>query len=91
MRRSFTGFAGKLPSNFDYIFVHLRQKARLRPEISLKFSSTLSPNPARKARPDLQLKVTFYTLWSDPLLNSLTRVDCEFKTIIAKTLDLFMD
>ena len=29
-----------LPSYFDYIFVHLRQKARLRPELSLKFLST---------------------------------------------------
>ena len=26
-----------LPSYFDYIFVHLRQKARLRPELSPKF------------------------------------------------------
>ena len=26
-----------LPSYFDYIFVYLRQKARLRPELSLKF------------------------------------------------------
>ena len=44
-----------LPSYFDYIFVHLKQKARLRPELSPKFLSTLSPNPTRKARPDLQL------------------------------------
>ena len=29
-----------LPSYFDYIFVHLRQKARLRPELSPKFLST---------------------------------------------------
>ena len=36
-----------LPRYFDYIFVHLRQKARLRPEVSLKFLSTLGPNPAR--------------------------------------------
>ena len=26
-----------LPSYFHYIFVHLRQKARLRPELSRKF------------------------------------------------------
>ena len=26
-----------LPNYFDYIFVHLRQKARLRPELSPKF------------------------------------------------------
>ena len=44
-----------LPSYADYIFVHLRQKARLRPELSPKFLSTLGPNPTRKARPDLQL------------------------------------
>ena len=29
-----------LPSYFDYIFVHLRQKVRLRRELSLKFLST---------------------------------------------------
>ena len=44
-----------LPSYFDNIFVHLRQKARLRPELSPKFLSTLGPNPIRKARPDLPL------------------------------------
>ena len=43
------------PSHFDDIFVHLRQKARLKPELSTKFLSTLGPNPTRKARPDLQL------------------------------------
>ena len=36
-----------LPSYFDYVFVHLKQKARLRPELSPKCLSTLSPNPAR--------------------------------------------
>ena len=40
-----------LPSYFDYVFVHLRHKARLRPELSLKFLSTLGPNPGR-ARPE---------------------------------------
>ena len=44
-----------LLSYFDYSFVHPRQKARLRPELSPKFLSTLGPNPTRKARPDLQL------------------------------------
>ena len=46
-----------LPSYFDYIFVHLRQKARFRPELSLKFLSTLGPNPhlTKKAWPNLQL------------------------------------
>ena len=42
-----------LPDYFDYIFVHLRQKVRLRPESSPKFLSTLSPNPARtRTRPE---------------------------------------
>ena len=36
-----------MPSNFDYLFVHLRQKVRLRPELSPKFLSTLGPNLAR--------------------------------------------
>ena len=46
-----------LPSYFDYIFVHLRQKVRLRPKLSPKRLSTLSPNPnpTQKARSDLQL------------------------------------
>ena len=36
-----------LPSYFGYIFWHLRQKARLRPELSPKFLSSLGTNPAR--------------------------------------------
>ena len=44
-----------LPSYFDYIFVHLRQKVRLWPELSPKFLSTSGPNQTQKARPDLQL------------------------------------
>ena len=46
-----------LQSYFNYFFVHLRQKVRLRPELSPKFLSTLGPNPnlTRKARPDLLL------------------------------------
>ena len=40
-----------LPNYFDYIFAHLRQKVRLRPELSPKFLSTLGPNPAR-TRPE---------------------------------------
>ena len=40
-------------SYFDYIFVHLKQKARLRPEISQKFLLTLGSNPARaQTRPE---------------------------------------
>ena len=44
-----------LPSYFDYIFVHLGQKVRLRPQLSSKFLSNLGPNPTYKTRPDLQL------------------------------------
>ena len=44
-----------LPNYFDHIFVHVRQKVRLRPELSPKFLSTLGLNPTRKARLDLQL------------------------------------
>ena len=43
-----------LPNYFDGIFVHLRRKVRLRPELSPKFLSTLSPNPTQKARADLK-------------------------------------
>ena len=42
-----------LPNYFGYIFVQLKQKARLRPELSPKFLSTLGPNPAR-TRPELK-------------------------------------
>ena len=40
-----------LPIYFDYVFVHLRQKARFRTELGPKFLSTLgpNPNPTRKA------------------------------------------
>ena len=44
-----------LPSYFDYIFVHQRQKVLLKPELSPKSLSTLGPNPTQKTRPDLQL------------------------------------
>ena len=41
----------KLPNHFDYIFVHLRQKACFRTKISPNFLSTLVPN-----RPELEPK-----------------------------------
>ena len=42
-----------LPSCFDYIFVHLRQKVHLRPELSPEFLSTLGPNQAQtRTRPE---------------------------------------
>ena len=40
-----------LPNYFDDIFVHLRQKASLRPDLSPKFFSTLGLNTAR-TRPE---------------------------------------
>ena len=40
-----------LTSYFDYILVRLRQKVRLRPDLSPKFFSILGPNPAR-TRPE---------------------------------------
>ena len=41
-----------LPSYFDFIFVPLKQKARLRPDLSPKFLSTSGPNRARtRTRP----------------------------------------
>ena len=42
-----------LSSYFDYIFVHLKQKASLRPDLSPKVLSALGPNPTQKAGPDL--------------------------------------
>ena len=39
-----------LPGYSNYIFVHLRQKVRLMPEISQTFLSTLGPNPKSPAR-----------------------------------------
>ena len=47
-----------LPSYFDYIFVHLRQKARLKARIKSKIfvnfrpEPCLNPNPTQKAWPD---------------------------------------
>ena len=42
-----------LSNYFDNVFVHLKQKARLRPDLSPKFSSTSGPKPARtRTRPE---------------------------------------
>ena len=40
-----------LPRYFDYFFVQLRQKARLRPELSPKFLSTLARTRPEKPGP----------------------------------------
>ena len=52
-----------LPSQFFYIFVHQRQKARLRSELSPNFLSTLVPNAAQKARKNLQLCCRWLNEW----------------------------
>ena len=42
-----------LPSHFDFIFAPFRPKARLRPDLTPKFLSTLGPNLARtRTRPE---------------------------------------
>ena len=52
-----------LPSYFDYIFVHLRQKVLLQPALSPKFLSTLGPNPVRaRPEPDPKSPVRLTTL-----------------------------
>ena len=51
-----------LPRYFDYIFVHLRQKARFRLELSPKFFSTLDVNPAQtcpESEPDPKTGPTY--------------------------------
>ena len=40
---------------FEYIFVHLRQKSKSQARIKPKLFVNFRPEPARKARPDLQL------------------------------------
>ena len=40
-----------LPSYFGYIFVHLKQKARLRPELSPKFFVSFRPEPGPNPKP----------------------------------------
>ena len=57
-----------LPGYFHYIFVHLRQKVRLRPELNPEFLSTLSPNPTGNALPDLQL-CEIATFWRKLLIS----------------------
>ena len=44
-----------LPSYFDYIFVHLKQKVRIKPEMFVNFRPESGLNPTRKVWPDLQL------------------------------------
>ena len=50
-----------LPSYFDYIFVHLRQKVRLRPEIFVKFRP--DPNPKSPARLTTLMEETAMDKW----------------------------
>ena len=51
-----------LPSYFDYIFVHLGQQARLGPELSPNFLSTLGQYPAQ-SEPDPKSPTRLTTLW----------------------------
>ena len=52
-----------LLSYFDYIFVHLQKKARLRPELSPKFLWTLGPNLAwTRPEPDPKCPARLTTL-----------------------------
>ena len=64
-----------LPSYFNYIFVHLKQKARFKPELSSKFFLTLGPT--QKARPDLQL-------WcQDQLGKSLSEIAIKLGVVVS--------
>ena len=73
-----------LPSYFYYFFVHVRQKVRLRPELSPTFLSTLSPNPTRKARPDLQLcRIEVNFLYQTIALYSNHKIWCIFGLLLA--------
>ena len=47
-----------LPSYFDYIFVHLRQKVRLKPELSPENFVNFRPEPES----DLKSQARFTTL-----------------------------
>ena len=47
-----------LPSNFDHIFVHLRQKVRLRPEIFINFRPEPGPSLTENALLDLYLCIS---------------------------------
>ena len=68
-----------LPIYFDYIFVHVRQKVRLRPELSPKFFSTLGPNPARtrtrSKKPGPTYNSDLSYLLSQKYLKELSRID----------------
>ena len=68
-----------LSSYFEFIFVHLRQKVRLWPELSAEFLLTFGPNPTQKARPDLQLcfAPVNHTNARAPLFGSCLQVLCQ--------------
>ena len=74
-----------LPSYFDYIFVHLGQKVRLRPELSPNFFLTLGTN---SPEPDPKSPARLATLSSLPpgrgnLVNkhvNTTKCDTQFST-----------
>ena len=81
-----------LLSYFDYIFVLLRQKARLRPELSPKFLSTLGPNLAR-TRPKNPARLTICAgriLLAGGLAPSLINIQCLFQTHIVHIQALYI-
>ena len=66
-----------LPSYFNYIFVHLKQKACFKPELSSKFLLPVTLGPTRKARPDLQL-------WcQDQLGKSLSKIAIKLDVVVS--------
>ena len=52
-------YLAMFPSCFDYIFVHLRQKARLRPELRPKFRQLLAQTRPEKPGPTYTTLVFF--------------------------------
>ena len=65
-----------LPSYSHYIFVHLRQKVRLRPKLSPKFSSTLGPNLVRT--PPIKPDTTYKS--APGSINALSSVATKFNS-----------
>ena len=66
-----------LPSYFDYIFVHLKQKARFWSDQSPKFLSTSGPNPAgTRPEPDPKNRAQLTTLGRKVMRSSLEREVC---------------
>ena len=76
-----------LPSYFDYIFVHLKQKVRLRLELSPTFLSTLSPNSARtRSKTNSKSPVRLTTLMHTAIQSLLcTEVESSRTSLVLRT------